>query len=120
MLHPDTRIGAATTQRPAERNEDEHVDRDIFEQVDGVGHQRDLAQPQCHHEFDREVGEVQKRHPQAGTAEFPLEVRRTLHALIIASECGWGGVSATAWTGQPHGFGINRHTDTALTALATY
>ncbi|WP_201615077.1 hypothetical protein [Gulosibacter hominis] len=72
--------------RPAERNEDEHVDRDIFEQVDGVGQQRDLAQPQRHHEFDREIGEVQKRHPQDGTAEFPLEVRRTLHALIIASE----------------------------------
>jgi len=64
--HAETR---PCTRGPVEGEEDQGVDRGIFEEIDAVGEQRDRTDMEGDCELDAEIGEVEQRDDEDGAAE---------------------------------------------------
>src|SRR5437660_1158855 len=47
---------------PAERGQDQEIDRRVFQEIDAVGEQRDRADRQRHGEFHAEIAKVERSH----------------------------------------------------------
>jgi hypothetical protein len=69
-----------------QREEDQHVDRGVFEKVDAVGEQRHLAESKRDGELDAEVREIEDRHQSHGPAQAAVFVviERRGHALTLS------------------------------------
>ena len=64
---------SAPRRRPCDGNEDQQVNRRVFEEVDAVGKQRHRADRQRHRELDAEIAEIEQRdgkhHPAQRTVD---------------------------------------------------
>jgi hypothetical protein len=54
---------------PRQRDEDEQIDRRVFEEVDAVGEQRNRADRERDREFHAEIGEIEQCNHEDGAAQ---------------------------------------------------